>query len=260
MPTPTPPPTPDSPGMKRGFHLPGRQPYARQIVRRQHEEALLAFGELSLFVLMWGMDDLAAGLVGRCSRCSTIAGETAEAAEMVFSAFQSTAEANCPVCFGTTLEGGWKAKLVRPAIWDYSEEVWSRTERGMVKNYDGSVQTTADFMLRDGDYIFRGDGTRWKSKGGSTNRIHDGFGLPSRADSNLGYNYSSVTMDQDGDAANIPPLTRTELTAMLDVVGKHFLPEIPDEIRGPVLPEAPGFVPADYRPIDNLPGSPHAAP
>lgn len=262
MPVPVPPEDPPQRGpAKRGFHLPGRQPYARATERRSHEEAIFAFGEYALFVLLWNIEDFDAGRVTRCSRCQGLAGDSTEASAIVFETFKATAEDLCPNCLGTTFEGGWKAKIVRPSLWDYREEIWSKTAKGMVLNLSGSVQTTADFLLRDGDVILRGDGTRYRAKSGTPARIHDGFGLPSRADSNLGYTYAQVNRDEK-TTTMIEPTTRTELNALLDRVGEHWPTDTSgvDQIRGPILPEMHEHVPIDYRPIDGLPGSPEARP
>lgn len=261
MPVPVPAPDPPNRPLKRGFHLPARQPYARATERRTHEEALFGFGEYSLFVLMWNIEDFDAGRVERCSRCQSLAGSTAEAAELIFDTFKATTEDFCVGCLGTTFEGGWKAKIVRPGIWDYREEVWSKTAKGMVLNLTGSLQTPSDFFMREGDVVMRGDGTRWKVKSGYPSRIHDGFGLPSRADSNLGYIYPEVTRD-DKTLNHIEPLTRTELTNLLDRVGDHWPTDTSgiDQIRGPLLPEMNEHSPVDYRPIDEILGSPNIGP
>lgn len=260
MPTPTPPPgSPPPPSGKRGFHLPQRQPWARQHERKSHEEALNAFGEYALFVLMWDIQDHEAGRVERCPRCSSIGGTTTTNAGVIFETFKAPVEDRCPVCFGTTFEGGWKAKLIRPSLWDYTEEKWDKTARGYVTNNVGSVQSTADFFMTDGDYAFRADGTRWQVTGAQNSRIVDGFGHPSRADNNLGINYSNaVREDPSAVAYTIPPTTRTELTAMLDRVAKHQPLDYRsfDQIRGPILPEVGDFTPAAYGPIDYVPGTP----
>lgn len=264
MAVPVPPPGQPAQGpSQRGFHLPQRQPWAREHERKSHEEALNAFGEYTLFVLMWDISDFEAGRVDRCPRCQTIGAANPTNAEAIFDTFKAPVEDRCPVCFGTTFEGGWKAKLVRPAIWDYTEEKWDKTARGYVTNNVGSIQSTSDFFMTDGDYAFRADGTRWQVTGAQNSRIVDGFGHPSRADNNLGINYSNAVREDPSTVAyTISPKTRTELTALLDRVGQHQPLDYRslDQIRGPILPEVGGYTPVDYRPIDYVPGSPGAAP
>jgi hypothetical protein len=263
MPTPAPQPEPARTGARRGFHLPGRQPFAIKTQARSHDEVLHSFGEYALFVLMWTLLDHEAGRVARCSRCATTTGTgTSEHDALIFETFKQSPENICPNCYGTTFEGGWKAKIVRPAIWDYQEERWDKGKRGYAVNLEGSLQTTNDFHLADGDYAFRADGTRWKIAGGSTDRIHDGFGLPTRADSNLGYSYATVIREDEAAASySIPPATATELRALLEQVGRHFPVDTSgvDQVRGPLLPEHNEHTPIDYRPLDRLPGPPDGA-
>lgn len=251
------------PPSRRGFHLPQRQPWARGHLQASHEDALNAFGEYSLFVLMWSHVDYEAGRVGRCPRCTTIYSDDEDVSQDIFNAFRQPVEDRCLSCFGTTFDGGWKAKLVRPSMWDYSEERWSKTARGYVVNNTGSVQSTADFFMRDGDYVFRADGTRWRASGAQQTRLIDGFGHPSRADSNMGINFTQVTReDKTAIPYSIKPTTRTELTDLLDVVAQHAPEKYreKDQVRGPILPESNDFSPVDYRPIDHHPGSPRWDP
>lgn len=264
MPVPVPPDA-SSPKRisERGFHLPARQPYAREHERRAHDEVLTSYGEMTLFVLMWTLADFEAGRVSRCPRCQATASDDGTNAELIFSTFKQAAEDRCPVCFGTTFEGGWKAKIVRPAIWVYAEERWDKNRRGYVTNLDASIQTGSDFALADRDYAFRADGTRWRAKGGTTDRIHDGFGTPSRVDSNLGYAYGTVVKeDESAIAFEIEPKTRTALASMLEVVGQHWPRDYStvDQIRGPILPEMTEWSPLDYRPVDDIPGPPPGEP
>lgn len=261
MPVPAPEPTEPQPGKKRGFHLPGRQPYARKTQASSHDEVLHAFGEYALFVIMWNLLDFEAGRVERCSRCATMTGTGSAAKdELIFETFKQAPEAICPNCYGTTFEGGWKAKIVRPSIWQYQEEQWDKGKRGYAVNLTGTIQTTNDFYLADGDYAFRADGSRWKISGGSTDRIQEGFGLPTRADSNLGYSYATVVReDEAAPSYAITPTTATELREMLEVPGSHFPLDTStlDQIRGPILPEHHDHPPLDYRPSDRLPGPPN---
>lgn len=254
------PPEQREPSKQRGFHLPGRQPFARDTKRRTHNEALYAYGEWSLFVLMWTLQDFNAGRVGRCSRCQAGGSAPHHNSEAIFDTFKQAVENRCPSCFGTTFEGGWKAKIVRPAIVDYSEERWDRDRRGLVSNSTGQVQSTEDFHLTDADYLFRGDGTRWRTQGGSTTtRLRDGFGTPSRIDSNLGYNYAQIVkLDKSSVAFDIAPVAASELTELLERVGEHFPPDFDavDQIRGPILLEIDDHVPQSPLPGDRLPGRP----
>src|SRR6478609_414109 len=51
------------------YYLRDRQNWAVEQERMRHDEALYSIGEYAIFVLMWHIQDLTAGLVQRCSRC-----------------------------------------------------------------------------------------------------------------------------------------------------------------------------------------------
>ena len=258
--TPTPPvDPPEGAPLKRGFHLPPRQPYAVTTARRSHTEVLYTYGELAMFVLMWNKEDFDYGRVGRCLRCQARTGSgSAEKDALIFETFAQPPEGTCPDCYGTTFEGGWKAKVIRPSIWNYSEEIWKQGKGGYVTSNDGSVQTTSDFYMADSDYIFRADGTRWMVAGGATDRINDGFGMNTRSESNLGYSYAKVVREDHSDPSySIPPTTPTELREILER-GRHFAPNFSsiDEIRGPILIEQDNHPVRETRITDGLPGPP----
>jgi hypothetical protein len=229
MPTPFDPgegsqPTTPKPS-QRGFHLPGRQPWARDNVRRSHEEALYAYGEYDLFVLMWSLEDFHANRVDRCSLCSVTTHLDPAVSERIFDAFKQPARAHCPNCYGTTFEGGWRAKIVRPCLWnDVSEEQQVNTNRGVVtKKTAQAIESTWDFYMRSGDYVMRADGTRWRVSNAQQTRLVTGFGYTARVDTQLGVNMATVVREDESSVAyEIPPETRTELTALLDVSGRHF--------------------------------------
>lgn len=174
---------------------------------------------------MWDLDDFYANRVDRCSRCQGTANEEPSSAALIFESFKQPAEDHCPVCYGSTFEGGWRAQIVRPAIWnELGEEVDQIQPRGEVhKQAAHSVESTWDFYMRDGDYIFRPDGSRWQVGSVMQTRLVAGFGYTSRAESQLGVNLATVTREEDTAVAfDIPPLTRTELTNLLDIQSRGF--------------------------------------
>ena len=80
--------------------------------------------------------------------------------------------------------------------------------RGQTTTATASIQSTSDFRLRTGDYIFRGDGTRWKMRidrhQPSPHRVRD---ARPPADPG-GYNFGQVNLeDPDHVSYLIPPMT-----------------------------------------------------
>lgn len=216
--------------MRQPYHLPDRQDYAIEQERQRHNDALYAFGEYAIFVLLWDIADLEAGRVGRCLLCYLSKGKVAEV-------YQQSSDSLCEECYGTTFEGGFKAILVRPSLWDLNEVVEKPAARGKVLDQTVSVQTTHDFRLRTGDYIIRGDGVRYRMRTSSTQRLRTGFAVAEHGDSGLAFNYGSVNReDLSSVVYKIPPSAETVRTR-LDVLHAHYPLNFSDleVIRGPLL-------------------------
>lgn len=206
------------------------QDYAVQQERYRHDQALNTYGEYAMFVLLWDVDDFVAGRVQRCPECYIAYGKIAET-------YKQSARKDCPDCYGTTFEGGYKAKVIRPSMWDANEEDEQEARRGEVTIQTASIQSTSDFRLRVGDYIFRADGSRWQMRTVSTSAVRTGFQSPERR-TEVGYNYGLVQREEEGTVAyTIPPLTDA-IGAILDVSRLRTPPDFSahEEIRGPLLP------------------------
>lgn len=174
--------------------LPDPQMYAIDQERYRHDGALTFYGEYALFVLMWKLEDHVKGLVERCSVCYVAYGKTTEA-------YGQSPIKNCENCYGTTFEGGWKAKIVRLSMWDTNETDHVLKAHGEIKRATSTVQTTSDFRLRTGDYIFRGDETRWRMQTVSTNHLRTGFLMPTSVRTPLGYNFGQVVLEDESSVA-----------------------------------------------------------
>lgn len=212
------------------FWLPGSQDYAVIQERQRHIDALYHFGEYAMFVLMWRPEDHAAGKVDRCPRCFTSYGVVAEV-------YQQPSQNDCPECYGTTFEGGYRAKIIRPSIWDASEEANRYSERGETIRANASVQTTHDFTLHIGDYIFRASGERWRIETMSTNHLQTGFAIDSVSQDVLGWNFGQAFLEQPGTVAYHIPPSQSQLAALLDVTGTRTPTDFStaEDIRGDLL-------------------------
>lgn len=211
-------------------HLPDVQNWAVQQEQQRHDQALYARGEYAVFVLMWHVIDFKAGRVERCSRCY------ASANALVASVYEQATEAKCPACFGTTYEGGYKAILVRPSLWDSNEEDYRSSPRGEIAVQTVSVQSTSDFRMRTGDYIFRADGSRYQMRTMSSNELRTGFGLPGQG-SVVGYNYGTVNREDESSVAYLLPPSQEVIEARLLVANPRMPQDFSDieVVRGPVL-------------------------
>lgn len=179
---------------------PDPQEYARNIQRANHDQALAHFGEYTIFVLMWRLEDFNAGLVTRCSTCYTAYGKVADA-------YGQSSQEKCSACYGTTFEGGIKARIARLALWDMQEqENRSQQRRGNETTNNARVQSASDFRLRTNDFAFRGDGTRWRIQSIDTDHLRTGFQMPSNVRTPLGYAFGQVVLESTASVAyDIPP-------------------------------------------------------
>jgi len=206
------------------------QQYAVEQERFRHDQALNTYGEYAMFVLMWDMDDLNAGRVDRCPTCYVAYGKIAET-------YKQSPKRECPDCYGTTFEGGYKAKIVRTSLWDANEEDEQDARRGVTVVQTASIQSTSDFRLRTGDFIFRADGSRWQMRQVAATALRTGHWSPERR-TEVGYNYGLVQREDESTVAySIPPATE-ELMTILDVSHLRTPPDFSavEDIRGPLIP------------------------
>lgn len=219
------------------LHHPDREDWAIEHVQGSHDGALWRYGEYSMFVLLWRIEDFEMGLVDRCPECQTPYGAIAEV-------YKQPMKTRCPTCYGTTFRGGFKAKIVRPAMWDMGEATNSPGERGEMIRATTAVQSTHDFRMRTGDFILRADGTRWHVQSLSTNHLRAGFGYPDKEGTLVGFNYGQVMLEDPTSNAYAIELPST-LPMMLNVrnprQGRDF--SLYEEVRGPLLPPTPAVAP-----------------
>jgi hypothetical protein len=213
------------------FYLPDPQDYAAQQERERHDGALYYVGEYCIFILMWRPEDEEAGLVTGCSECTlsdVIARET----------YKQPGKTHCETCFGSGFEGGYKARIVRPSQWSYGEVSHDLDRRGEVVTNAATIQATSDFRLRTGDYILRGDTTRWKMTQNVMIALHTGFQMATRSRSHVSYSYSEARLEDRSSAGYmIPPTDEAEILALLDVSHPHTPLDFAsfEDIRGPLL-------------------------
>lgn len=175
------------------------QEHALEVLRASHNQALSLYGEYAMFSLMWRLDDFQKGLVERCSEC-WLANEKRAAA------YGQADREKCPTCYGTTFEGGIKARIVRLSIWDTTEEDDEPSKRGEVKRQTTSIQSTSDFRLRSDDYVFRADGSRWRVQQVNTNQLHHGFQMTNSRRTPVAFTYGQVFREDESSVAyEIPP-------------------------------------------------------
>jgi hypothetical protein len=202
------------------------QPWVIDQERRHHEEAVYLVGEHTIFVLLWRIQDHERGLVDRCSVCYDRYSE----------AYKKASMEKCVNCFGTSFEG-YRARIVRPGIWDASDEQDKDARRGALQTAQASVQSTHDFRLRRGDFAFRGDGGRWRVQGTSTSKPKSEFQMSAQVRNAVSTNFAECILEDGSSVAHLIPPDFATLRTRLDVVGHHLPPDMTDleDIRGPLI-------------------------
>lgn len=176
----------------------------------RHVQALYFIGEWVFLILIWHQLDFERGLVGRCSRCWG-GGTTTRVAEV----YKQPTQNECPVCFGTTFEGGYRARIVRPAIVADVEETERQDRKGSMHPATVTFETTYDFRCRPGDFVIRRDGSRWRVRSADRLQVRTGHLHPSQADTAVAYRLPAELEERSTVAYKIPPTGESEPARIL---------------------------------------------
>ena len=237
MSTPFPPiGNPQAPGPPRvqPYHLRQVKPYAIEQERKRHAEALWAVGEYVIFFLLWHLLDFQQDLVARCTRCYA-PGKDARVAAV----YNQPKDNKCPICFGTTFEGGYRARIVRPVIIADSDQNERLDRRGEVHPESLSVETTWDFRIRPGDFMVRADGSRFRLQVPSRTTLRTGFGFPGQTEASLTYARITAEYEEPPTVAYLlPPVDQETVEGILTQPTKSPLDfAVFEQIRGPLIPD-----------------------
>lgn len=173
------------------------QPWAEQTVKASHLDALYRYGEFVGFVLMWNALDFEAGRVKRCSVCFST--------NRTSMAYDQSPNQSCSNCYGTTFHGGYRAIVYRPAIISDQNAETADTRRGELETDSVSLQTSADFFSRTGDFLLRKSGQRYQMQQMDTVDIRSGFEAESLHGNVGGVIPSARLEDPTSQAHRIPP-------------------------------------------------------
>ncbi|MFH8483087.1 hypothetical protein [Streptomyces sp. NPDC018055] len=213
----------------RGQYVRARQDWAVDQERLRHDQALHHIGENALFALMWTARDHDAGLVGLCPVCAD---------DRIAKAYGQASRNKCPECFGTRFEGGFRALIVRPAVFTDADDSQSFTARGTVAPQEVHLETTSDFRVHSGDYAMRATGERLQLRVPQRTTIRTGFGTPYQREAATAYNLTRAAVeDPDSVAYMIPPDDTDSLVEILSRTGA-VPPSFADVevIRAPLIP------------------------
>lgn len=197
----------------RGKYVRQQQDWATEQERARHDQALYLIGEYALFCLLWTARDHDEGIVGLCTVCG--------ADDPIAQAYGQSPRNFCPGCFGTRFEGGFRAQIVRPAIFTDADDSQSFTARGVVSPQEVNIETTSGFRVHSGDYVMRATGERLQLRAPERTTLRTGFGTPYQREDAFAYSLARAAVeDADSVAYTIPPLV-DDLVAMLTRSGTH---------------------------------------
>ena len=222
------------------------QNFAIRLERERHVQALWQYGELTVFVLMWTVLELTAGLAVRCPRC--FAGTEPPGNEAaIASAYGQGNQYKCPTCFNTQLVAaspltggniGIRALILRPTIFTDVDPDQQFTARGVVYQRQADAESTPDFRIRNGDYMMRSSGNRYRLRVPKRTTLRTGFAEPWQATTALTYNHSRASVEDPTSVAYILPPTQAQLSSWLVTYTRvpvdYSWAEI---INGPLIPE-----------------------
>jgi hypothetical protein len=237
MPIPIPPPNEvELRPAHQPYYIREKQNWQIEEERERHVQALYMVGEWTMFILMWHQADFDAGLVQRCSRCYSTAGSKQR---QIADVYNQPIQNKCENCYGTTFEGGYRARIVRPAIFSDADEDERQDRKGSMHPAQASIESTPDFRVREGDFAFRKDGSRWRLSTMQRVQLRTGFEHPSQSEESITYNNSPAKLeDKTSVAYMIPPAVPGQLRLVLDQPlrrpGDFRLFE---EVRGALIPE-----------------------
>jgi hypothetical protein len=236
------------------------QRYAINVERERHIQALWQYGELAVFVLLWTTVDYGAGLAVRCPRCflGTTAAAIADREQTIAQAYGQGNQYLCPVCYNSQfvaadpLTGGTpgiRCLLVRPAVFsDIDRDTQQHTARGVMNPAVINAETTPDFRVRHGDFMFRGSGDRFRLSIPKRVTLRTGFAEPYQAVAAITYNQLAAGLEDPASVAYIIPPDAPTLATWLGTytrlpVSYHGL----EIINGPLIPEESPPPAADSR-------------
>jgi hypothetical protein len=218
-----PPPQPALPAWQRDA-----QPWAVAQERQRHVQALWQYGELAYFALLWHIEDHQAGFAIRCPRCyinvTDQTGPTTPppAEAQIASAYGQGNQYSCPLCYGTFFIyagdspfPGIRALIVRPVIVTDMDKNQKKDAKGVVNTGVVAAETTPDFRVRTGDYMFRGDNTRFQLRVPRRTTLRTGFALPWQAAAAIDYNQLNAGLEDPSSVAYIIPPAQDVLAAVL---------------------------------------------
>jgi hypothetical protein len=217
--------------------------------RERHVQALWQYGELAVFALMWTTLDAVAGMAQPCTRCNVDAAAQSPE-QQISAAYGQGSQFRCPLCYGSQYIAagtvkqypGLRALLVRPAVITDLDKAQQFANRGVVNTGTLNAESTPDFRVRNGDYMFRVSGDRFRLRVPRRVTLRTGFGSPWQQSTAITYNLAQAGLEDPTSASYIIPPDAPTLATWLGTYTRVPVSYAGLEvINGPLIPEeAPG--------------------
>ncbi len=118
------------------------EPYANATAAQHVREALASLGE-EVMVLSMFHEEVDSGVVQRCTRCWD-------------DVYQQASESDCPVCYGTSFQGGVRQRFRAWALFtDDQGKVEKFTRRGLTTPHTFGIQLEHYPEVTEHDYVVR---------------------------------------------------------------------------------------------------------
>jgi hypothetical protein len=208
---------------------------------------------------MWTAADNAAGLVGRCLRCFASPDNRLGTEDRISASYGQGNQYACTDCFGTQFEGGFRALIVRPAIFSDMDKGQTKSSKGVMQPGTLGIETTPDFRVRPGDYCFRSDGDRFQLRQPRRTTLRTGFATPWQQAAAIDYNQLNAALEDRASVAYKIPPDADDLAVVLGTYTR-----LPSDfswfevIRAPLIPAEtpPPAASARPQPVTVLAGPP----
>jgi hypothetical protein len=221
------------------------QKFAITQERERHVQALWQYGELSVFALLWAAVDEQTGFAQPCTRCNVAAGSVSPE-QQISAAYGQGSQFRCPVCYGSQLVAtatvkqfpGLRALLVRPALVSDIDKAQEFTPRGVVNQGAVNAESTPDFRVRNGDYMFRVGNFRYRLRTPRRTTLRTGFASPWQQTAAIAYNQMNAAIEDPTSVAYIIPPDAAALYEWLSTYTRVPVSYAGLEvINGPLIPE-----------------------
>lgn len=217
------------------YYLRQRADWAIEQERMRHAQAIYMVGEWAMFFLMWQVVDFEAGRVQRCSVCYP---SGAPLAKRVADVYDQPHKNKCPSCFGTTFEGGYRARIVRPAIFADTDDNEDTSKRGAIHPSTVTIESTWDFRAYGGDYVVRANNTRWQLSNPQRVTLRTGFETPEQSVTSLTYSNMRAGYEEPTTVAYTLPPTSAGTIATILGTPMYYPSDFSahEDINGPLIP------------------------